>query len=263
MTLCLRALSRDEVRQLDLQAVTKLALPTLVLMENAGRGAAGWLGELAGAIPPDTGGRLVVQSPGTRLAQSAVGPSPPKVLILCGPGNNGGDGAVVARHLNAWGFPVRVIWFIQSGQLRGDANAQWNILDRSGIEQSCWFDANSVGCELERGQLSEVVSQADWLVDAIFGTGLSRPVEDPFRSVIDVVNESAKPILALDLPSGLDADTGKPLGVAMRARATATFVATKKGFSLPGASNFTGEVAVIDIGLPRCLLEPYLIERRN
>jgi len=95
-------------------------------------------------------------------------------------------------------------------------------------------------------------------VDGLLGTGLSRPVEGRLRAVIEAMNRSGKPIFALDLPSGLDADTGQPLGAAVRACATATFVAAKLGFTAPGASDYTGEVAIIDIGLPRCLLEPYL-----
>ena len=105
--------------------------------------------------------------------------------------------------------------------------------------------------------LGTVLADADWLVDGLLGTGLSRPVEGPLRTVIEAINGSGKPVFALDLPSGLDADTGRPLGVAVRAEATATFVAPKVGFSAPGADEYTGEVAVIDIGLPRCLLEPY------
>ena len=97
------------------------------------------------------------------------------------------------------------------------------------------------------------------MVDGLFGTGLTRPVEGVLRTVIEAMNDSGKPILALDLPSGLDADTGIPLGVAVRARATATFVAPKLGFAAPGAEAYTGEVAVIDIGLPRRLLKPFLV----
>ncbi len=178
------------------------------------------------------------------------------MLILCGPGNNGGDGGVVARHLDAWGFPVRVVWFARSDQLRGDAAAQRDILARSGIAQSAWFDDHP-GEEVDAGLLGTVLADADWLVDGLLGTGLSRPVEGPLRTAIEAINGSGKPVFALDLPSGLDADTGRPLGVAVRAEATATFVAPKVGFSAPGADEYTGEVAVIDIGLPRCLLEPY------
>src|SRR5262249_40165941 len=96
-------------------------------------------------------------------------------------------------------------------------------------------------------------------VDGLLGTGLSRPVEGPLRTVIEAINRSGKPVLALDLPSGLDADTGRPLGVAVRAHATASFVAAKLGFAAPAAAEYPGEVAVIDIGLPRRLLEPYLL----
>jgi NAD(P)H-hydrate epimerase len=180
----------------------------------------------------------------------------PQVLVLCGSGNNGGDGGVVARHLDAWGFPVRVIWFARQDQLRGDAAVQWAILERSGVDQSAWHDAHP-GDEVDPAVLAPLLAPADWLVDGLLGTGLSRPVEGPLRTAIEVMNHAGKPVFALDLPSGLDADTGKPLGVAVRADATATFVAAKLGFSAPGATDYTGEIAVIDIGLPRCLLEPF------
>lgn len=233
----LRALSRQEVRELDARAAEELALPTLILMENAGRGAAAWLDELAGG-------------------DTASSPSPPpRVLVLCGPGNNGGDGGVVARHLDAWGYSVRIVWFTRRESLRSDALAQWNILERAGVDQIAWKDEHAA--DPTPGELDSLLAGADWLVDALLGTGLTRPVEGAPRSVVEAMNRSGKPILALDLPSGLDADTGKPLGVAVRARATATFVAPKLGFSLPGASDYTGEVAVIDIGLPGSVLRPY------
>ncbi len=107
--------------------------------------------------------------------------------------------------------------------------------------------------------MAPILTTADWIVDALLGTGLSRPVEGPMRTAIDAINAAGKPVLALDLPSGLDADTGAPLGAAVRASATATFAAPKLGFSAKGAAAFTGEIAVIDIGLPRCLLEPYYV----
>jgi NAD(P)H-hydrate epimerase len=258
MTMRLRPLSRQEVRALDEKAATELAMPTLLLMENAGRGAAGWLAELAGAIPPDAGGRPFTPPPTLPDRDAPHGPPPPAVLILCGPGNNGGDGGVVARHLDAWGFPVRVVWFARGDQLRGDAAAQHDILARSGIAQSAWFDDHP-GDEIDPEAIRSLLAGADWLVDGLLGTGLSRPVEGPLRTVIEAINHSGKPVFALDLPSGLDADTGRPLGLAVRAEATATFVAPKLGFSAPGAADYTGEVAVIDIGLPRSLLKPYFL----
>lgn len=260
MITCLRPLSREEVRRLDTLAAAELQLPTLVLMENAGRGAAGWLAELVGAITPMAGGRPFSpsHSPSRLVPGSAHAPALPRVLILCGPGNNGGDGGVVARHLDAWGFPVRVIWFSRHHQIRGDAGTQWSILQKSGVNQSAWFDEHAADMEPDTSRLDAALAETDWLVDGLLGTGLSRPVEGPLHRVIEAMNGSGKPIFALDLPSGLDADTGQPLGVAARACATATFVAPKLGFSAPGAADYTGAVAIIDIGLPRCLLEPYL-----
>jgi NAD(P)H-hydrate epimerase len=231
MTARIRPLSRHEIRQLDVQAAESLGLPTSVLMENAGHGAAALLAELSGALP--------------------------KVVVLCGPGNNGGDGAVLARHLDGWRFPVRVVWFTQRKLLSGDSAAQWAILQKSGIEQSAWLDEQPGDRTRDHALLAGILADADWIVDGLLGTGLSRPVEGVLRTAIDAMNAAGKPILALDLPSGLDADTGIPLGAAVRALATATFVAPKLGFSAPGAVSFTGRVVVIDIGLPRCLLEPF------
>jgi NAD(P)H-hydrate epimerase len=221
----IRPLSRDEVRGIDVRAAQELGMPPLILMENAGRGAAAWL--------RDRG-----------LAASARG------LILCGPGNNGGDGGVVARHLDLWGYSVRTVWFAKADRLRGDAAVQFQILARSGLDQTCWDDEALVTPE----RLDTLLAGADWLVDALLGTGLTRPVEGMLRAVIEAINRAGKPVFALDLPSGLDADTGRPLGGAVRARATATFVAPKLGFAAPGAEAYTGDVTVIEIGVPRLIL---------
>jgi NAD(P)H-hydrate epimerase len=221
----IRPLSRDEVRSIDARAAQELGLPTIVLMENAGRGAAELLRDEAGS-----------------------GSGPSRVLVLCGPGNNGGDGAVVARHLNAWGWPVRVRWTAEPDRLQGDPALQRSVLDRSGIDQKTITDVSTIFPELE---------QADWVVDALLGTGLTREVQGPIRSLIEAVNASGKPVLALDLPSGLDCDTGRPLGTAIRARITATFVSRKLGFDAPGASGFLGAVRVVEIGVPGLLLDPF------
>jgi NAD(P)H-hydrate epimerase len=215
----LRPLSRAEVRSIDATAADELGLPTLVLMENAGRGAAERLRA-----------RL---APGSR------------VTIACGPGNNGGDGGVVARHLDAWGYPVRVVWSVAPDRLRGDAATQHAILSKSGIDQ-----ASITG----PADLDHLWHDSVWIVDALLGTGLTRPVEGLLLDLIGSLNRSGLPILALDLPSGLDADSGLPLGDAVRATFTTTFVAPKLGFSAPGASAYTGVVEVVEIGVPRCVL---------
>jgi NAD(P)H-hydrate epimerase len=215
----LRPLSREEVRNVDRRALDEFAIPGLVLMENAGRGAAALLREHL--------------DPGAR------------VLILFGPGNNGGDGMVVARFLDFWGFRVRLAWFADPIQLRGDAATQWNIVERAKFDLRAWSP--------------DLLAEADWIVDGLFGTGLTRPVEGLFKDAINAVNASGKPALALDIPSGLDADRGVALGSAIVAKLTATFVSTKLGFAVPGASAFLGAVHIIEIGVPRLLLEPFAI----
>jgi NAD(P)H-hydrate epimerase len=225
----IRPLSRDEVRGIDARAANELGLPTLVLMENAGRGAAAWLRDHMG----DPEGR--------------------PVLIACGRGNNGGDGGVVARHLDAWGYAVRVVWLARADELSGDAAVQAHILDKAGIGQTFMDDVHHV----DQAAFEAMVAEATWVVDGLLGTGLTRPVEGALRAAIEAINRSGRPVLALDLPSGLDADSGRPLGAAVRARATATFVAPKLGFAAPGARDYTGQVVVVDIGVPRCILAPY------
>lgn len=219
----LRPLSREEVRSIDARAAEELGLPTLVLMENAGRGAAE---------------RLRIEA----------GPGAHRVLILCGPGNNGGDGAVVARHLDAWGWPVQVFWTTPADQLKGDPAVQHGILDRAD------FDQRSLG---DISELSSALSRADWVVDGLLGTGLTRAVEGHLAAIIETVNASGKPVLSLDLPSGLDCDTGQPLGDCIRAQLTTTFVARKRGFDAPGVLDYTGTVVEVEIGVPGLLLDPF------
>ncbi|MFO0956519.1 MAG: NAD(P)H-hydrate epimerase [Isosphaeraceae bacterium] len=211
-------MTREQSRAVDAWAADAIGLPTLVLMENAGRGAAGILLE-------------------------RIGPEG-KVRIACGGGNNGGDGGVVARHLALAGIDVEVAWFAPPEKLSHDAGVQYRVLRNLGIPS---IDRPG---EVDPGDLDAWLAGADWVVDGLLGTGLTRPVAGPLAAVIDAINRSARPVLALDLPSGLDADSGQPLGVAVRATITATFVAAKVGFGAPGAAGYTGEVRVVPIGLP-------------
>ena len=168
--------------------------------------------------------------------------------MLCGSGNNGGDGAVLARWLDFRGIAVRVVWLAEMGGLSENAAIQARILEAAGIAQE--FRPGP----LDRDRLESDLRAAGWVVDALLGTGLSRPVEGPLADAITAINASMRPILALDLPSGLDADSGQPLGLAVRATFTVTFAAPKLGFAAPGASDWTGPVAVVPIGVPRRLL---------
>jgi NAD(P)H-hydrate epimerase len=207
------SLSRQQVRELDRRAIEEYGVPGIVLMENAGRGCAQWLREL--------------------------NPERLPTLVLCGPGNNGGDGCVIARHLDNHGWPVRV-WLVGApDRLPADAATQWAIVQRCGLV--------APPPEQFRG----------WIVDALFGTGLTRPLGPPYADLINMVNRSGNPVLAVDIPSGLDCDSGQPCGPTIRAHYTATFVARKRGFDNPQAAAWIGQVRVIDIGAPRCLLEQY------
>ena len=223
------SLSRDEVRELDRRAIDGFGVPGLALMENAGRGCA----ELLMRLNPE-------RKP---------------VVILCGPGNNGGDGFVIARHLDNHGWPVDVQIFARHNRTASDADVNFDILYAAGIEftqyRAEYFEAT------HRDLFSRHFNAAGWVVDALFGTGLSRPLGAPFDWLVNLVNDSGKPVLAVDIPSGLDCDTGGPLGTTVRATHTATFVAHKQGFLNPQSRVWTGEIHVLDIGAPRVLVDEY------
>src|SRR5262245_20259684 len=198
------SLSRAEVRELDDRAIHEFGVPGVVLMENAGRGAT----------------ELLVQ----------LNPERQRVLILCGPGNNGGDGFVMARHLQNRGIDVDVLLFGSVEQLSPDARVNGLDWQRSGPLWDSPLD-RPVTAEVRRA----INRCPGWIVDALFGTGLTRALGPPFDEVVAAVNAGGRPVLAVDLPSGLDCDTGKPLGPTIRATHTATFVAHKKGFLVPEA----------------------------
>ncbi len=216
-----RFLTRAEARGLDRVAVERLGVPSLLLMENAGRGAAE-----------------------TLLSLGVRGP----VVVCCGKGNNGGDGLVVARRLATSGVVPRVLLFADPAKLSSDAAAQWRIVEALGLPRQVVADA------VDGVELASLFARADWLVDALFGTGLTSPVRPPFDALITLMNASPARTFAIDLPSGLDADTGEPMGPTVRARHTVTFVAPKAGFRNPSASAFLGRVHVADIGVPHAVM---------
>ncbi len=190
-------------------------LPTRVLMENAGRGAAEVL-----------------------LRLGVHGPA----LVCCGKGNNGGDGLVAARHLKSWGVDVRVLLFAAADELSGPAAENWRALMAAGVPAE-------IAWPFEEMKASAALGQVAWVVDALFGIGLASPLRPPFDRLVTIVNAGPASIFAIDVPSGLDADTGEPLGPTIRARHTATFVAPKKGFANPASTMWTGKVHVVDLGL--------------
>lgn len=217
-------LSRELVRDVDRRAIEDYGLPGVVLMENAARGCVEWLCE-----------------------RGVKGP----VVICCGKGNNGGDGFVMARHLTNRGILTRVLLFAREDELRGDAAIHWNVLRAANADRRI-FEAQPTHTEL-----AAELHTAEWIIDALLGTGAQGTLREPYRSVISAINTSGRPVFAVDLPSGLDCDTGIPIdgpqGSCIRATMTATFVARKLGFENPAAHAFIGEVRVIDIGVPHQL----------
>ena len=203
-------------------------------MENAGRGAADVLCRLMA-----TAGDMEI--------------GPQKIVICCGKGNNAGDGFVVARHLDLRGYRVQVLLWAETDELQGDAEVNFQIIQRAGLPLEIF------GGDPHADRLAEHLAGATWIVDALLGTGARGEPRPPLDAVIDQLNAAGVPILAIDLPSGLDCDSGEPAGHTIRAAETCTFVATKRGFVAPGAEQYTGRVHVLDIGAPRRLVEEVLL----
>jgi NAD(P)H-hydrate epimerase len=210
-------LTREQVREIDRRSIEEFHIPGIVLMENAAR--------------------AVAQTASKYLNGTAM-----KTLILCGGGNNGGDGLAVARHLYNHGAEVSIGLTISPGTFQGDALINWNIVHTMGIP------AAQVSVE------AIARSKPDLIIDAIFGTGLRQAPRPPFGEIVAAVENLRRPVLAVDLPSGLDCDNGEVLGECIRATVTVTFVAEKAGFRNPRAKAFTGEIVVGDIGCPSGLI---------
>jgi NAD(P)H-hydrate epimerase len=207
-------LTREQVRRIDRLAVERYHIPGVVLMENAAVAAANVAGEM---VRPDTG----------------------TVLILCGGGNNGGDGLAVARHLHNRGYNVRILLTTDPAKYAGEAKINWDICHAMNLPSADATVEAIIG------------SGAGLIVDAIFGTGLIQPPRPPFAELVAAIEKTRVPVLAIDIPSGLDCDTGRALGSAcVTATRTITFVAEKIGFDQPEARKYLGRVSVGDIGCP-------------
>lgn len=210
--------TRQAIRDLDREAIDIARVPSVVLMENAGRNVAEYM-----------------------LAQGVSEP----VIICAGKGNNAGDGFVTARYLDNHQIPVRVFIFAKPTDIMGDAAIFLNIIKKSAIPIH-YFDGKT--------QWVAEVLRAGWIVDALFGTGLVGPPKPPFHTVIQTINEADAVVVAIDIPSGLDCDTGQPQGATIKAQHTVTFTGLKKGFLAKEAKPYLGNIKIADIGIPRYLL---------
>jgi NAD(P)H-hydrate epimerase len=171
------------------------------------------------------------------------------VAVCCGKGNNAGDGFVIARHLDLRGYEPRVLLWADPAELTSDAAANFAIIEKAGLSIEVFGNAHHAQ------RLAAALAGAAWIVDALLGTGAQGEPRAPLDAVIHQLNEHTAPILAADLPSGLDCDTGQAAKHTIRAAHTCTFVAAKPGLLANGAREYVGELHVLDIGAPRKLVE--------
>lgn len=220
--------SRRSLTEIDRRAVADFGLSIAALMENAGRA----LAEITRAYT---------------LADS-------RVLVLAGAGNNGGDGLVAARCLSNFGQPVEILLLAPPEKFKGPAADQLHTVQRMGIPIYNHTAADTIARWIANSNVDDAI------VDAIFGTGLARPVANGAAAVIQSANESNRRVISADIPSGLDSDTGEPLGIAVRATHTVSFCGMKIGFAKPSAIGYLGQCSISDIGVPRALLEELAVE---
>lgn len=217
----MKAITAERMKKIDLAAIKEYKIPSLLLMENAGRSVA--------------------------CAASKMLAKNKKITLVCGKGNNAGDGFVCARHLINKNYDVSLFLVVPPSCLRGDAKKNFIILKKmkAKINIITLKKINNFKQELKNSGL---------IIDAIFGIGLKKSVKGRFKQAIDLVNQSKKRVLAVDLPSGLEANSGKVLGSCIQAKKTVTLAALKTGLLKNRGPEFCGKVIVADISIPRELV---------
>lgn len=233
----IKLLTSTEMREVDRATIEDYGLPGAVLMEHAGLATA-------------RAAREMVERPGAHIC------------VLCGRGNNGGDGFVAARWLRRWGFVPEVFLFGDPAELEGDARLNFSLWRRAG------YEAESITSSGDLVVLVGSLRRCELVIDALLGTGVSGPPREPLAAAIRQVRQAGRPVLAVDLPSGVNADTGEAYDPHIVATRTVTFGAWKRGLALyPGAAA-AGRVELVDIGIPDPVLDsvedaPALLERQD
>jgi len=221
----LRVVTAEEMKKLDQAAIEDYKVPGLVLMENAGRQVVEVIRKILGSVR----GKVVT--------------------VFVGKGNNGGDGFVIARHLLNMGAEVKVLALAELEEITGDAATNLDIWRKMG--QKVYSLQHGDGINIVR----LVLMNTDLIVDAIYGTGFRGKMVEKTGRIVEVLNGSGKPIVAVDIPSGLEADTGKANGPCIRATHTVTFALPKLGLILEPGADYAGELHVADISIPTVLIE--------
>lgn len=221
----MRLVKASEIKEMDRLSIHEIGIPGAVLMENAARGASRIFLE---HFDPVEGAH---------------------VFIICGRGNNGGDGYVMARYLSHAGLNITVLVLSETDKISGDALTNLDIIKRIGIE------IIAVPNHEVWAEISDSLGGCDYIIDGILGTGLNSAVKGFYGSVIEDINKSGRPITAIDIPSGLNADTGQVMGVAVKADLTVTFGFPKLGQLLFPGADLVGRLARVDIGIPKIVAE--------
>ncbi|NNM84321.1 MAG: NAD(P)H-hydrate epimerase, partial [Phycisphaerales bacterium] len=225
--------NRAKLAQADHLAVEQFHIPIASLMENAGAAVA--------------------------RAVESLSPAAGQVLLVCGPGNNGGDALVAARHLHRSDRPAQLLLTAPPSRLSQAALQQLAIIQAMALPvlPKAQPDAAdpSTAATAALADWLKTSSPHDIIIDGFFGTGLSRPVLGPAAGLIDAINKANRRIVSVDIPSGLDCDTGQPLGAAIRATLTVSFCGPKVGFASAETATYTGTVITAAIGFPQSLLE--------
>jgi len=220
----MKVLTAAQMREIDRRTIEEFGLPGPILMENAGLQVVGVLRNELGLQPGD------------------------RVVVVAGKGNNGGDGLVVARHLFNQGLDVRVMLMGKTEEVRGDAALNLQIALKIGVPLL------EVRDELAWKKHKKILKETPVIVDALFGTGLSNPLQGLYAEMVEEINRSGAFVLSVDLPSGLSSDTFEIIGPCVRADLTVTLAAPKIAHVFPPAEEFVGELLVADISIPPFLL---------
>jgi NAD(P)H-hydrate epimerase len=226
----------ERIRSVDRIAVERFAMPSLILMENAGRGAAEWI--------------AAEWIAGEGIAGEATRDTP--VVILCGTGNNGGDGLVIARHLHAASIPVGVWIFGDPARMTPDTAANLAMLSKTRV--ACL----RIAIDADDGALAglrQAIGEAEIVIDALLGTGATGSPRGAMARAIEAANAGRARRFAIDIPSGLEGRTGTPNPPTFRAEVTLTFVASKIGFQSTNALPYVGREVVLPIGVPPEVIE--------
>lgn len=214
----MRVVSVSQMRELDRRAMEDCGIPSLLLMENAGRGVA----------------ELITRSwKGGR------------VTVFAGKGHNGGDGLVAARHLYNRGFEVQIFLFTDPVSLKGDPALHYKIVSRMRIPLRVFQEGTKASA------IAVLLERTDIVVDALLGVGLKAPLLGVYAEAVAAINQMAKPVVAIDIPSGLDGDSGEVRGIAVKAAITATLGFAKQGLFQGRGPDYAGRIRVVDISLPK------------